>query len=120
MRAVAFSLIPLAAAMIFLRRTGVKLSRETLRPPFFAQCYLATPCCLAMGVGFILARRSELPSAAGQALIAAAAAWFIVTQARWFKSRLNIGWLNAGATTIWALICAFGYLIVLAAPLTFT
>ncbi len=53
-RALVFSLVPLVAAASSLRRKRWQISRETLRPPFYAKCYLATPCCIALGVGFAL------------------------------------------------------------------
>jgi hypothetical protein len=117
-RAIAFSLIPLAAAVILLRRTGVKLSRDSLRPPFFAQCYLATPCCLAAGAGFVVMQRPDVLNAIGASLVVAAGAWFVFTQTRWFRQRLGVGWFSAAATTVWALVCALGCVVVLAAPLT--
>jgi hypothetical protein len=116
-RAIVFSLIPLVAAGTLLRRTGVRLSREAIRPPFYAQCFLATPCCLAAGMGFTLLRRPDLPSPLGVALIVLASVWFLVTQTRWFRASLGVSWLNAVGTTLWALARAFLYLLALVLPL---
>jgi len=115
-RALAFSLVPLVAAATLLRRTDTRLSRETLRPPFYAQCYLATPCCLVIGIGFDIFRRDDLPNAVGATLLVAGSAWFLATQTRWFRSRLGVSWANAAWTTVWALIRAIAYLFLLLIP----
>lgn len=115
-RALVFSLVPLVSAATLLRRTGVRLSRETLRPPFYAQCYLATPCCIVLGLGTAILHRTDLPNALGVALLILGSGWFLVTQTRWFRSRLGVGWLNAAWTTNWALFRAGVYLFVLLIP----
>jgi hypothetical protein len=115
-RALVFSLVPLVAAVTLLRRTGTRLSRETLRPPFYAQCYLATPCCIVLGLGVTIFHRADLPNALGATLLIVGSAWFLVTQTRWFRSRLGVGWGNAAWTTVWALIRATAYLLLLLIP----
>ena len=115
-RALIFSLVPLVAATTFLRRTGTRLSRETLRPPFYAQCYLATPCCIVIGLGVTVFARPEVPNVVGATLLIAGAAWFLVTQTRWYRSRLGVGWANAAWTTAWALVRAAAYLLLLLIP----
>lgn len=115
-RAGVFSLLPLVAATTLLRRTNVPLSRETLRPPFYAQCYLATPCSLILGVGQAIFHRGDVPDAVGVAVGIAGAAWFLVTQTRWFHSRLGVSWLNAALTTAWAVLRAAAFLFVILLP----
>lgn len=115
-RALVFSLVPLVAALTLLRRTGVRLSRETLRPPFYAQCYLATPCCIVLGLGVTIFHRADLPNAWGAMLLIVGSGWFLVTQTRWFRSRLGVGWGNAAWTSVWALVRAAIYLLVLLIP----
>lgn len=115
-RALIFSLVPLVAAATLLRRTRTRLSRETLRPPFYAQCYLATPCCLVLGLGLSILRRPDVPDAPGAALLVIGGAWFLITQTRWFRSRLGVSWANAAWTTIWALVRAVVYLVLLLVP----
>jgi len=115
-RAGVFSLVPLVAAATLLRRTKTPLSRATLRPPFYAQCYLATPCCIVFGLGVTIFHRSDLPNALGASLMALGGGWFLATQARWFRSRLGIGWADAAWTAVWALIRANAYLLLLLIP----
>jgi len=56
-RTLSFSLIPLIAASSLVRRQGKKLSRQTLRSPFYAQCYLAAFCAAFVAVGDVFLRR---------------------------------------------------------------
>ena len=55
-RAVLFSLFPLAAAIQRVRQLGVPLSRVSLRPAFYSQCYLAAPFLMLIDLGGILAQ----------------------------------------------------------------
>lgn len=118
-RALIFSLVPLVAATTLLRRLRVGLSRETLRPPFYAQCYLATPCCIVIGLGHAIFQRPDMSNAVGAALLIAGGAWFFVTQTRWFKARLGVSWANAAFTTVWALVRAVVYFVLILLPVTY-
>lgn len=115
-RALVFSLVPVVAAATLLRRTGARLSRETLRPPFYAQCYLATPCCIVFGLGVSIFHRADMPNALGAALMVIGGAWFLVTQTRWFRSRLGVSWGNAAWTTAWTVVRSTAYLLLLLVP----
>ena len=115
-RALVFSLVPLVAATTLLRRTKTRLSRETLRPPFYAQCYLATPCCIVLGLGQAIFHRTDWPDAPGVALLVVGGTWFLITQTRWFRGRLGVSWANAAWTTVWAVLRATIYLFVLLIP----
>jgi hypothetical protein len=115
-RALIFSLIPLVAAATLLRRQKVRLSRETLRPPFYAQCYLAAPCVAILSGGEIIFQRGDIPNALGLALMLGGLAWFVTTQTRWFASRLAIGFLPAAGIAVWALVRALVYFAVIITP----
>ena len=118
-RALIFSLVPLVAAATLLKRTGTALSRETIRPPFYAQCYLATPCCIVIGLGHAIFQRADIPNVIGATLLIAGGAWFFVTQIRWFRSRLAVGWANAALTALWAFVQAIAYLVLVFLPVAF-
>jgi hypothetical protein len=94
MRLVIFSVFPLmfAARLVRLRRVG--LTRETLRPPFYAQCYAVAPFALVLSIAGILIHTSWLEvQAAGLLLGAIALAVFGLVQARWFAQHLERGLL---------------------------
>ncbi len=119
-RALVFSLIPLVAATTLLRHRRAPISRETLRSPFYAQCYLATPCCIALGLGFALLQRPHVPTplrVVGAILLAVGGIWFFVTQVRWFRSELRTGWALATWCCAQTVIVATVALILILTPL---
>ena len=90
MRLVVFSVFPLvfAAQMVRARHRG--LTRETLRRPFYAQCYAVAPFALAMSVAGILLRIDWFEvQFAGVVLGALALLVFGLVQARWFAQHLD-------------------------------
>jgi hypothetical protein len=115
-RALIFSLIPLVAAVTLLRRQGVRLSRESLRPPFYAQCYLAGPCAVIVIGGGIIFQRHDIPNILGLGLILVGMAWFLTAQTIWFAGRLSIGVLRAAGIAIWALVLALVFFIAIMIP----
>lgn len=116
-RSLVFSLAPLVAAATLLRRKGVHLSRETLRGPFYAQCYLAAPCAIMVSAGLAIFRRPDISDLAGAALVLVGTGWFVVTQTRWFARKLEISWPRALGVAVWALVEAWAYLLALLIPL---
>ncbi|KQY95786.1 hypothetical protein ASD21_04555 [Caulobacter sp. Root1455] len=115
-RALIFSLIPLVAAVALLRRQGIRLSRESLRPPFYAQCYLAGPCAVIVIGGGIIFQRHDIPNVYGLLLMLAGIAWFLTAQTRWFAGRLAIGPLRAAGIAVWALVQALVFFVALMIP----
>lgn len=115
-RGLAFSLVPLVAAATLLHHQKIGLSRSALRAPFYAQCFLATPCALFLGVGTAVIGRPDLPNSLAGVLITAGATWFLVTQTRWFAQRLSTTYLRAAWISVWALIRAILYLLLLLVP----
>jgi hypothetical protein len=117
-RSLVFSLPPLVAAATLLGRQKVPLSREALRGPFYAQCYLAAPSAIFMGVGEIIFQRHDIPNLLGLTLMMAGAGWFLWAQTRWFASRLGVSLANAAVTAIWALARALIYLLLILIPIS--
>ncbi|WP_246765002.1 MULTISPECIES: permease [unclassified Ensifer] len=90
-RAVAFSILPLLMAVKLLRSKGAKLTRETLRPPFFSQCYVTAPFAFAISLGgqLLLAGHNAFTSA-GVVFVVASIVWYIVAETRWFMADLGL------------------------------
>jgi hypothetical protein len=109
-RSLMFSLIPLVSALTLLRRQGRKISRESLRAPFYAQCYLAAPCAAFVSAGGIIFQRHDIPNWIGMAGMVGGALWFLIVQTRWFRKRLELGWGAAAFTAVWAVARALIYL----------
>ncbi len=96
MRLVIFSIFPLVFAAQMVRAERRKLTRDTLRRPFYAQCYAAAPFALVISIAGILIRIDWFEvQFAGVVLGALALLVFGLVQARWFAERLH-GGLAAG------------------------
>lgn len=108
-RCLIFSLVPLVAALTLLNRQGVPVSRETLRRPFYAQCYLAAPFALALSLGVIGLQRGGVYADAGLAAIVVFTAWLLVIQSLWFREHLRLPAAAAFGTAAWALLRALAY-----------
>ncbi|WP_165184145.1 permease [Caulobacter soli] len=115
-RALIFSLIPLVAAVTLLRRQGIRLSRESLRAPFYAQCYLAGPCAVFLIGGGIIFMRHDIANVFGAGLMLAGLAWFLIAQTRWFASRLAIKTLPAVGIALWAWVQALVFFAAIMTP----
>lgn len=117
-RALVFSLLPLVAAVAMLKGRGDLLSRETLRAPFYAQCFLAAPCAMILNAGLFIFTHDNLSNTLGVAIMSAGAAWFLVAQTRWFAAKLPAGLpkaaLFAFSSTLAAMSCLLAILIPLA------
>lgn len=111
-----FSLIPLIAASSVVRRQGKKLSRQTLRAPFYAQCYLAAFCAAFVAAGDVFLRRPELNNAIGATIICGGVLWFLVVQSAWFSAKLNIPRPKAALIAVWATLRALVYMLLVVIP----
>ncbi|HEX7657053.1 MAG TPA: hypothetical protein VF404_08640 [Sphingomonas sp.] len=90
LRVVLFSLFPLVMALRLLRQQGVKVTRDSLRPPFYSQCYAAAPFAVAISLSFTMdsVHRPWAPFAM-LALLAATLIWYGTLQIRWFAEHLG-------------------------------
>jgi hypothetical protein len=96
-RAVAFGIFPLMFAVASLRCSGRVLNRDTLRAPFFSQCYPAGVVAIVVSLGVMLPRYTDpVAQAAGVGLALASAAWYVGVEWLWFK---RIEGLTAGHAT---------------------
>jgi hypothetical protein len=91
-RAFLFSIFPLLMAVRLLKRAGLALDRETLKAPFYSQCYVAALFAfgLSAGINIMRAGRHEM-IAAGSAIALLSLLWYLVVEVRWFRHDLGIG-----------------------------
>lgn len=83
-RALMFSTHPLLFGAVFLGLSGRRLDRDTLRPPFFAQCYLSGATSILIGLGSIGIRYpSDFWTVVGVVLIVVTTVWYLVIQRLW-------------------------------------
>lgn len=91
LRAVLFSIYPLMFAVMRLHRQKIPLNRETLRRPFFAQCYIAGPTALVLGIAAIMMRAAQ-PAIiiAGLVLALFAIGWYLRIETIWLRAQAHM------------------------------
>ncbi|ADG08692.1 hypothetical protein [Caulobacter segnis] len=118
-RALVFAVFPLMFALRHLKVSGLKLSRSTLRGPFFVECYPAAVFAFLVGAGMTVANALPRARVEGLLLAGGATVWYLAVQAVWisqFDKRRWRGlvvalwqWLKAMAIILaMALVYAFG------------
>jgi len=89
-RTIAFGIWALAGAVYALLRTGTVLGRQTLRTPFYEQCYLVAPFALLLSVSGSLMLAGGRSAALGAGLGIAGFAWFALVQIAWIRWRARL------------------------------
>lgn len=119
LRAVAFSLFPLLLGIQHVRLSSQTLSRRTLRPMFYAQCYVTVPFVLVLDMSIMLA--SAPVSGTGVAaltLFLMGLAWYAVALTRGFMIHRNISRMRAvGQTALAILVGAICFIATMALSL---
>jgi hypothetical protein len=119
-RAVAFSILPLLMAVKLLRHKGARLTRDTLRAPFFSQCYVTSPFALALSVGMLLTRTdNQTARVTGLACVLAAFAWYVIVETRWFKADLGLSTTGAVLRVVWTLLQALIAILLVGAAIVY-
>ncbi|WP_415643109.1 hypothetical protein [Sphingomonas antarctica] len=81
-----FSVFPLLMAVRALRSMNRPVTRDTLRQPFYAQCYAATPMALWASVAGTLLRMNVVGlQIAGVASFLVSIIWFVSVETAWFR-----------------------------------
>jgi hypothetical protein len=106
-RSFLFALFPLVSAVGLIRRKGVPLDRQTLKGPFFQQCYFGGAYGLAVSTASALLRHPLLwVEAVGAALVLLGTGWYLLIQMRWIRRELGYGGLPAFALGLWLYLLA--------------
>jgi hypothetical protein len=119
LRALVTAIIPLVIALIAMRAQAQPLDRNTLRQPFFSQCFLATPFAFAVSMVTVISRRGgdNAPAIAG-ALAAAAFIWFCWAETRWFGRQQDIGLARAMLAGVGSVVAALMVALLVALAMT--
>lgn len=96
LRIVLYSLFPVLMATRLVRARRLRVDRDTLRAPFYSQCYVAALLAIMLGSAVILIKLAqEWALIAGGALAIFGFLWFGFLQTAWFNQHLKCGRLRA-------------------------
>lgn len=96
LRVVSFSLFPVMLATRVVRAQKLQVNRDTLRAPFYSQCYVVAVLGMLLGGGVILIKLGhDWSGLAGLALALFGLLWFGFLQTAWFNQHLKCGRLRA-------------------------
>ncbi|KTE37494.1 MULTISPECIES: hypothetical protein [unclassified Sphingopyxis] len=96
LRIVMYSLFPVMMATRMVRAQTLQVNRDTLRAPFYSQCYVAAVLAMMLGGAVILVKLAHDWSVlAGGALALFGLLWFGFLQTAWFNQHLKCGRLRA-------------------------
>lgn len=108
-RALMFSLPGLVFAWLSLRLKGKRIDRESLRTPFFAQCYLSGTTAILVSLGTSGIRYpSEIATLIGAAVIVGATLWYLTVQWKWLQRETGARRAQSLGLTLIAFLGAMG------------
>ena len=85
-RALMFSLHPLVFAWAFLKLSGREIDRDSLRAPFFAQCYLSGATSILVSLGTLGVTDPAIWSTiAGIVIVIITTVWYVAVQHLWLS-----------------------------------
>ena len=90
LRVVLFGIFPVLLAVRKLRRAGTAVDRDSLKPPFYAQCYAACPLTFLISAGSAMIYHA-VPDVRVAGIVALPIGFvlFAVLQVRWFRQELG-------------------------------
>jgi hypothetical protein len=110
-RLLVFAIFPLMMSVRAVRIRQLPLDRQSLRLPFYAQCYPASLFALGLSIGTNLAGLTdERARISGPLLIAAAVVYYLAIETRWFAARTGRSVLRAFGSAVRAFAEAFALL----------
>jgi hypothetical protein len=84
-RAVIFSLLPLLVGIQRVHQKNQKLTRSTLRPAFYSQCYLAAPFTLSLDMALMIGQLDHAwSSISAWTLFLTGLIWYLGALTEWF------------------------------------
>jgi len=91
-RALVTAIVPLTVAIVALRVQRQPLDRNSLRQPFFSQCFLVSPFAFVFSIATILGRLPiGLAQTAAPYLFFGGVVWFGWAETRWFARQHAVG-----------------------------
>ena len=114
LRIVTYSLFPVMMATRMVGAQTLQVNRDTLRAPFYSQCYVAAVLAMMLGSAVILIKLAHDWSVlAGGALVLIALLWFGFLQTAWFNQHLKCGRLKAFGHASRAMVESLAVMLIL-------
>lgn len=114
LRIVSYSLFPVMMATRLVRAKHVQVNRDTLRAPFYSQCYVAAVLAMLLGGSVILIKLAhDWSVATGVVLAIFGLLWFGFLQTAWFNQHLKCGRLKAFGHASRAMVESLGAMFIL-------
>lgn len=109
-RALVFSLPGLLFAWLSLRLTRKHVDRESLRTPFFAQCYLSGTMAILTSLGTSGIRvASEVATFVGATVVVAVLLWYLRVQSSWLRKQTGLRAIPAAGVAVLTLMVSFAF-----------
>ncbi len=106
-RSFVFALFPLVTSVGLIRRKGIALDRNSLKGPFYQQCYFGGTYGLVASTASAMSRHALEPmQLAGIALALLATLWYLWVQTRWIQRELGVGGAQAAGLSLWFFLLA--------------
>ena len=100
-RTIAFGVWALAGAAYYLLRAGRTIDRDTLRAPFYEQCYLVAPFAFIVSVGVTSVSVGQAWAVlAGVVSSLAGTLWFVGAQTAWVRRKTSQPWWRSAAAAL--------------------
>lgn len=101
-----FGIFPLVLATRKVQLSSENLDRDTLKPPFYAQCLIVAPFALMLSVGatVVLHQHHPVTIAIGVGILVAAFLFYGIVETHWFRLHLQLSTLRAFANASLGLI----------------
>lgn len=115
-RTIAFAIFPLVYSIQQLRRSSQPIDRNSLRAPFYGQCFVAGVFALVLGVSSTMVRMNpDWARLLGTALTVGSVVWYVAVQAGWSRERYGahpmgalglalLGFIEASAVVVLAVV----------------
>ncbi len=113
-RSLNYSVWSLIFSLGLLNMQRISIDRETLRAPFFIQCFLIAPYALGVTLGFIYTASHTLAlQILGLSLLLVSLLWYIIIQVKYIVMVVSISYLRATIHTLFYFVfgCMISYLI---------
>lgn len=114
LRMIGFCFVPLAGAVLLDSFRPGRMTRDSLRVPFYQQCYICAP--LALVATPLMAPLDPSARPVASAVAAVVLIWFMVAEFLFFRRFLGARPRNAAALTLAVIACGFAGFGLVALP----